>query len=614
MIGLQCRKGTIAFVIALVSAIGLKAAPADAACPPLDRAASMWAGLSPGHDQTANTIFLSALRTISSADLEGDPERRLHLLEEAQASLDRIVRYHPGSQLAVQLFTGQQIGTFDPMALSTTVSALRADIFEGARCAEDPDACSYLADALATACDIPIAGRRAEALTLVSAGQAAAGLTYHAHQTLSDALAAADEIPPSDRWRSSSLTAVAAAQAAAGFQEEARRTFFRAVTAVGQRSTDDLQGRQMVSVAVAQAEAGLFADALDTADEADSIGCNHSTEALAAIGIVQLRAGLMDDARRTFARVLASNATSPCRLSDYPMQPYIDIAAAVAAAGLEEEARQTLAHGAIAAVDVFPLGPDRARALARIAAAQADAGLFDDTQQTITDAFAALEETPTGLDHSRALLWIAYAQAVSRQFSDAIATLDETTWNTPTELTRAAIAAEQAAAGFEGEARRTFADALARTRERAPASPIHRILSKIGVEQAAAGFEEDARITFAEAVAATGSFSSPSLSSHLARIAENQAEAGFPADALDTVGAMPAHDGHDDRVDAMAAIGAAQASAGDAAAARRTLAAAVMALGEAPAENRFDLETISDALLVVVEAQTSAALAGLESE
>ncbi len=611
--------------VALVFALGARSA--EGACvPQQDAVPPPRVDITADPDQAANALFVQALRTIAEAEPIDDARRRLLQLERAQADLDRVVQDYPGSPLAVQLITNQPIGSFDPAELSETIAALTAEVemevdvredAEDAACADNAVACGLLTDAFAMACEIPVARFRAEALALVSATQSAAGFARQAERSLAYALAAAAELGPRDPEMARPLIALAAAQASRGDAENARRTFSAAIEAVGAieatgwEITDHYRGQNLRRIAVAQAEARLFEDALATAHEAASMTCQDGAAAFAAVGIGQLHAGLFDDARASLEKA----TLSPCDHSTFPMQAYIDVSIALAAAGFEGESRQTLTDSATDASGMIDWAEERAIALADIAVAQADSGYPDDARRTIADASAALVGISRGVRYAFALRVIALAQARIGEFADALAKLEEVKAIVPIEYTLALVAVEQAAAGLEDEARQTFGDALAMLRWRRPATPSHLSQSTIAAEQVAAGFLDDARHTFAEAVAASENVGPPeSLSYDLAQIAKAQAEAGLPSDALVTVGTMPPLVRPADQVEALAEIGFAFSLAEDIEDARVAFAAARTAAGDAPAPGGPGIDAFSENLLTIVDAQTRAATVSGEAE
>ncbi len=624
---LKSRRATTFLFLTLVAALTLGPTSAEAACIlPQGDAAPENQDHSADPDQAANALFVQALQTITEAELVDNASDRLLQLEQAQADLDRIVRTYPGSQLAVQLITNQRIGSFDPVELSATIADLTAEVAEGVGGADFPEivedtddvpcpdnhvACRFLANALVTACEIPVARLRAEALALVSAAHSAADLPRHAERSLAHAVVAAAELDLGDWQSAQPLTAVAAAQAARGHSEDARRTFAAAIEAIGGAVTHNFRGLALQRIAVAQAEAQLYADALATAYEASSITCQDGAEAFVAIGISQLHAGLLGDARDSFAQATAS----PCDRSMFPMQSFVDVSIALAEAGFEEGARRILANAATEAGEMDNLFGDRANALADIAIAQADAGFADDARRAIDGAIDALFLFSGRVQYAYTLRDIALAQAKIGEFADARATLADASKHVPIEHTLARIAVEQAAAGLEDEARQTFADALDLVRERPPGSPVHLSLSRIAAEQAAAGFLNDARRTFAEAITGSeGASPVETLSYDLAEIARTQAEAGLPDDALVTVSSMSQAGRSDEQSEVLADIGFAFAVVHDSEGAWQAFADARAAANSVPARGGLGLEHFSENLLTIVAAETRAGMAAIESE
>ena len=121
-------------------------------------------------------------------------------------------------------------------------------------------------EALDAANALPLPGARSRALSAVAFSQARAGRLTASRQTLALATIEADRVR--GEWgRSRALFGIARAQAAAGSVEEARNTFEMAIN-TAYRIDFDLWGPEttLTDIVNAQAEVGLWDDALDTAN------------------------------------------------------------------------------------------------------------------------------------------------------------------------------------------------------------------------------------------------------------------------------------------------------------------------------------------------------------
>ncbi len=521
-------------------------------------------------EQAANTLFVEALQQIEAAGRATSAIVRLDMLRQAQANLDRIVQDYTGSQLAVQLITGQRIGAFDPRALADTLSEAEEDRI----CAQVPDACALFADALETARVIPLHAYRAEALARASIAQAAAQLTNQSRRSLAAAVATLRETPWIwEGWHfAEALTAIAAAQATSGALDDARNTFADALAATDELSSREERGAALLLIAATQAEAGLFDDALTTARQVGPRNCRFRARAIAEVGAAQAQADLIEDARRTMEEAAAAGREPQCLGGGYRTDPPLAIAEAQAAAGFREDARRSFADALTRAHAEGILVFGRVGALADIAAAQAEAGFADDAEQTLAEVLIAASESSEAFHLPTAVADIAVAQSRLGQLGAALTTAGE----------------------------------LPREYERAIA------LSAVGAEQHAAGFTDDARQIFAEAaIAAAGTERRDPQADVLATVAIAQADAGWFDDALATIGQMPSDAWPSHRVEALAAVGAAQAAAGSLAEAQRTFAEALAAANDLDPSYETGR---SEAVLEIAKAQILAAAAILAAE
>ena len=455
---------------------------------------------------------------------------------------------------------------------------------DDAWCAEQPDACLLFADAVDTAGLIPDDRERSIVLSSVVYEQAQGGW-------LAGALGTTDQIP-SDDIRSRSLVTLARAQVRAGQPEDARQTLADALAAVVPMAQGVVRSVLLQQIAVAQAEAGLVAVALETADIiADPADRAWTLRDVANIrvdrGPAQEAQGLLRD-----ALALTDAIAGDIRR----VLVMMDLASALADAGAVEAAEETFAD-AIAVARTIPGDADRLSALGSIAAAQAGAGLYADahaTAATIADSVyhaGALQsiarhqidagrlgdaaDTADGITDPAArwyTLWrVAGAQAGAGRFAEARRIADRITDVDSRSATLFDVAVAQAEAGLFAEARAT-AEAIARDERE-----VSWILARIAHAQAAAGLLDDARAAFAEAIdgAEAQSYGDPSFD--LASIARLQAEAGLLADARATADAIPRDT---NRADALRDIAVRQLRSGMPEEAERTFADAVAVAGD----------------------------------
>ena len=219
-------------------------------------------------DQAANVLLSHALDLIDHAAADDDPvAARDHLLQ-ADAALDRIVSEIPAADLAIQLRTGQPIGTFSAAVLEELIADAENAIVQAeeevvqaallaedeAWCAEHTDVCRLFDDArrLADAIDEDTWAHE-RALNAIVRGQVAAGLFAQARETAA--------VMPTLIERISMLGRIADSEADAGFSARAARAFASAVSLT--HSIDDIGDRaeSLSEIALHQAFAGFEADA-----------------------------------------------------------------------------------------------------------------------------------------------------------------------------------------------------------------------------------------------------------------------------------------------------------------------------------------------------------------
>ena len=234
----------------------------------------------------ANRLFVeAATKWNEAAELSGNEiatlKRRVALLETVDANLSAIVADHAGSDLAVRLVIGEQIGAVSIAMARSTLSEARAAL-EREECWRSPDRACIFGLALETARDVEDGSFRALMLSGIVRDQAEAGL-------FADAIKTARSIDEAYR-RASALAGIAKAQAEAGLIEEALETA---------RGIDRAYRRALALAGIAKAhpQPGLIEEALETARGIDDLA--YRAIAMADIVPLQPEAGLIEEALDT---------------------------------------------------------------------------------------------------------------------------------------------------------------------------------------------------------------------------------------------------------------------------------------------------------------------------
>ena len=235
---------------------------------------------------SANELVVEASRLIVSAESAPTPEQTIRLLEEAHRKLVLITEVHPSSHLAVRLATGQGIGTVSLAGVQEAIKAATEQCW---------DSLSLLCVArLTVETAMSVDGDYKylwdEALRDAAKAQAAAGQF--------DAAVKTAELIKFARWRVEALLNIAAAQRKAGKAEETRLLIDKIVAFAA--SIDDTydRARVLTQVAEAQAEAGQFSAAIETAASIDGAKGLRAA-ALLDVAEIQTKAGNVEDARTT---------------------------------------------------------------------------------------------------------------------------------------------------------------------------------------------------------------------------------------------------------------------------------------------------------------------------
>lgn len=234
---------------------------------------SLWCLASPvmADDNTeANRLFVSAVTLYNEggprtgdpiADLEGSVVR----LQQIRDSLDRIVSDYSGSQLAVQLVIGEQVGPLSRRAIERELRVAE-DRLETERCSRVLTRACVISEALEVARNVPHVSYGALADVALERADLA---------IFEEALDVARRIDPGI-FRDMAIAYIAGLQARAGFMTEAFET------ARGLEGTIS-HGSALRSIAIAQVASGLFSEALDTAQRLEGEDRDRVLDFLATV-------------------------------------------------------------------------------------------------------------------------------------------------------------------------------------------------------------------------------------------------------------------------------------------------------------------------------------------
>ena len=322
-------------------------------------------------DAAANRLLVEAVGLVEQAEAIESPGDRAALYERALENLDEIVAQHPGSDLAVRLATGQEIGNLDRSKIEhrwrldtaehCLTQASRACVLDlRARIAETVEDSSQRSSSRAHTAAIQVgkglfgealetatineAGSRAWTLGIIAVAQASYEHPAAARETIAQAFAALDKGKSRPQIRVFALGKIAEAQAAVGDTVLARETFAQA------RST-----ASFISEVAAR------------------------TDALIALAWAQFNSDEDASARRTTVRALESSndiANSSARAASMAKVVGLE-----ARGGDEVLARATMDR-VLDIVETIEVWPDAGRSLVDIAVAQADLGDFAGAHRT----------------------------------------------------------------------------------------------------------------------------------------------------------------------------------------------------------------------------------------
>jgi hypothetical protein len=143
------------------------------------------ASCSPDPNEQANKLFVQAQQLIEKAQQQ-KPDERLATLQAAEQQLKAIVTKYPAANLAVQLASGQSVGTVSLKGMSEAIAAAAWEV-----CVSAPKRPCVIDQAGMLAHSIKDAAGRASVLVKLSKAQAKAGLAKEAETALDQAWSAA---------------------------------------------------------------------------------------------------------------------------------------------------------------------------------------------------------------------------------------------------------------------------------------------------------------------------------------------------------------------------------------------------------------------------------------
>ena len=384
------------------------------ACSPVDEEAEV------------NRRFVEAVALLEAAESESAAPTKLALLEQVETTLQTIITRYPSTTLAVKLASGQQIGNVSLATVATAVEAAR-----GPACQVAPTSACVIAQALALAQTLDEWRRpRAldhitERLVNIALAQAQAGDRAGTHATTSQALALAQALTSQPR-RAAVLTDIAFAQARAGDRAGSQTTIAQALALAQTLTNEEARVWGLAFIALAQAQAGDRAEAQATIAQALALAQTLDEKdrggALGAIAPVQAQAGDHAGAQETITQALAlvqaltdkeeRNRTLLLLLWAH-LKAGDTVQALAFAQTITDEGRRArlLAFVAQALALARTLDEkDRARTLAHIAPALAQAGDHAEARATIAQVLALAQTFGEG-SRAIALPHIAQAQA-----------------------------------------------------------------------------------------------------------------------------------------------------------------------------------------------------------
>ena len=476
-------------------------------------------------ESRANRLFVEAAKLIQAAEEEAVATRKLELLKDAKRKLEAIVDRHPSSRLAVELVSGQKIGTISLPGL--------VDAIEDAAvlaCPQAPNPACLLFLAVVTAGKIEFDFNRDWALVEIAAAQAKVGY-------VKEALATVERFEDPE-VRVFALASIAEVQAENGDVRQAEATLAAALVTAEKTKGAEVRALALAAIARAQAKAGYFEEAFATTGQIEDPETRIRT--LVAIAPTQARVGLIREALATVEKLEGTNRVSALVLiagvqagnGDVKEGEAILAAALVTAEktkGAEDLAAALYAitqaeagyfEEAFAITEKIEYPEIRARLLTAIAWFQAENGDIREAEATLATALVTAEKTKNVEDLASVLSNIAFVQAKASYFEEAFATTRQIEDPETRTWLLTAIALFQAENGDVREVETTLAAALVTAEKIKDAEVPTSALSAIAHAQAKVGY-------FEEAFATTEQIEDPETRTRaLALIAEAQAKNG----------------------------------------------------------------------------------------
>ena len=365
-----------------------------------------------------------------------------------------------------------------------------------------------VAEALVTGRLIESPDSRAVALGWGAVAQAERGQTEDARKTANEVLTAAQVVEDAEE-KASDLGIVALAQAKAGLEDQARRTFSEALATaetIGYPDFCDNGGRlsPLAEIASEQLDEGHLAEAIASARDVKYPGTRASL--LQGIAAAQDAAGLEDQARQTMTEALVT-----ARGMKDPDPVFGEIA--------DDQTKKGRFAEAIATARGIKQPCDKARVICRIGTAQAESGLLEQASQTWSEAVDAARriEASKWTPRFRPLESVAVAYPAKQ------VALEE-------------IAAAQTKAGLAEEARKTSAEAAEVASQAENPSQAMGPRSEDRQDPAGLALSQSGQGRFAEALATARTIRQPDqMVWILHRIATEQVEAGQTDQARQTL-------------------------------------------------------------------------------
>ena len=348
---------------------------------------------------------------------------------------------------------------------------------------------------------------------------------------------------PSDH--ASALRHIAAAQAEAGLFPNAVRTAERLESTRFDHMISHVDA--LIDIAAAFAEAGHGVDAKNTFTNAVRVAEKIDrpiwlASNLRDIAVAQAKAGLFPNALRTAEKIedtydrafaLREIAAAQAEAGLFPnalrIAEKIEYSSALTSADIAAvQAKAGFFLNALQTAEKIKDADDRASALIDIAVSFAEAGHSVDAKNTFTNAVRTAEKIEDTDDRALSLRKIAAAQAEADFFSNALRTIEKIEYGPGNASASTDIAAVQAKAGL-------FLNALQTAEKIKDADDRASTLIDIATAFAKAGYSVDAKKTFANALRIAEKIEDAyDRASILSNIAIAQAEVGDIKNAIET--------------------------------------------------------------------------------